>query len=66
MTEQKRMLSLGAAIKEGLTEIAVRDPSVLLMAEGIADPFAVYGTLTDIGKHIDPKRIIEMPVAENG
>src|SRR3989344_993995 len=66
MTEQKRMLSLGAAIKEGLTEIAVRDPSVLLMAEGIADPSAVYGTTADIGKHIDPKRIIEMPVSENG
>jgi acetoin:2,6-dichlorophenolindophenol oxidoreductase subunit beta len=66
MTEQKRMLSLGAAIKEGLTEIAVRDPSVLLMAEGVADPSAVYGTTADIGKHIDPKRIIEMPVSENG
>ncbi len=60
------MLSLGAAIKEGLTEIAVRDPSVLLMAEGIADPSSVYGTTADIGKHIDPKRIIEMPVSENG
>jgi len=60
------MLSLSAAIKEGLTEIAVRDPSVLLMAEGIADPSAVYGTTADIGKHIDLKRIIEMPVSENG
>ncbi|MDA1330201.1 MAG: alpha-ketoacid dehydrogenase subunit beta [Chloroflexi bacterium] len=65
MTEQKRMLSLGAAIKEGLTEIAVRDPSVLLMAAGIADPSSVYGTTADIGKHIDHKRIIEMPVSEN-
>lgn len=60
------MLSLGAAIKEGLTEIAIRDPSVLFMAEGIADPSAVYGTTADIGKSIDPKRIIEMPVSENG
>jgi len=66
MTEQKRMLSLGNAIREGLTEAAVRDSSVLLMAEGIADPSAVYGTTADIGKHIDRKRIIEMPVSENG
>lgn len=65
MTEQKRMLSLGDAIREGLTEIAVRDSSVLLMAEGIADPSSVYGTTADIGKHIDHKRIIEMPVSEN-
>lgn len=60
------MLSLGDAIKEGLTEVAVRDSSVLLMAEGIDDPSSVYGTTAGIGKHIDPKRIIEMPVAENG
>lgn len=66
MTEQKRMLSLGNAIREGLTEVAVRDSSVLLMAEGIADPSSVYGTTADIGKHIDRKRIIEMPVSENG
>jgi pyruvate dehydrogenase E1 component beta subunit len=66
MTEQKRMLSLGDAIREGLTEIAIRDSSVLLLAEGIADPSAVYGTTAGIGSHIDAKRIIEMPVAENG
>lgn len=66
MTRQKRILSLGDAIKEGLTEIAVRDPSVLIMAEGVADPSSVYGTTADIGKHIDRKRIIEMPVSENG
>lgn len=60
------MLSLGAAIKEGLTEIAVRDQSVILMAEGIADPSSVYGTTANIGKCIDPNRIIEMPVSENG
>lgn len=66
MTEQNRILSLGSAIREGLTEIAVRDSSVLLMAQGIADPSSVYGTTADIGEHIDRKRIIEMPVSENG
>ncbi len=60
------MLSLGDAIREGLTEIAVRDSSVLLMAEGVADPSSVYGTTADIGKFIDHKRIIEMPTSENG
>ena len=44
----------------------MRDSSVLLMAEGIADPSSVYGTTADIGKHIDHKRIIEMPISENG
>lgn len=66
MTEMNRTLSLGAAIREGLLEIATRDSSVLLMAEGITDPSSVYGTTADIGKFIDAKRIIEMPVSENG
>ena len=66
MTEMNRILSLGAAIREGLLEVSMRDSSVLLMAEGIADPSSVYGTTADIGKFIDPKRIIEMPVSENG
>lgn len=66
MNEQKRILSLGDAIREGLTEVAIRDPSVIFMAEGIADPSSVYGTTADIGKHIDKKRIIEMPISENG
>jgi pyruvate/2-oxoglutarate/acetoin dehydrogenase E1 component len=61
-----RTLNLGAAIREGLLEVAMRDSSVILMAEGIADPSSVYGTTADIGKFINPKRIIEMPVSENG
>ena len=66
MTPQTRTLSLGDAIREGLTEIAIRDASVLIMAEGVDDPSSVYGTTAGIGKHIDARRIIEMPVAENG
>ena len=66
MNEKNRTLSLGAAIREGILEIAMRDSSVLLMAEGVADPSSVYGTTADIGKYIDTKRIIEMPVSENG
>lgn len=44
----------------------MRNPAVILMSEGIADHSSVYGTTAGIGKHIDAKRIIEMPVAENG
>jgi acetoin:2,6-dichlorophenolindophenol oxidoreductase subunit beta len=66
MAETQRLVTLGDAIREGLTEAAVRDPSVLFMAEGVADPTAVFGTIADVGKHIEPKRVIEMPVSENG
>jgi pyruvate/2-oxoglutarate/acetoin dehydrogenase E1 component len=65
MREQERLLSMSAAIREGLIEISVRDSSVVFMAEGVADPSAVYGTVEGIAQHIDPKRVIEMPVSEN-
>lgn len=61
-----RIISLGAAIREGIIEVAVRDSSVLILAEGVSDPSSVYGTTAEIGKFIDAKRIIEMPVSENG
>jgi len=58
--------SLGDAIRDGLTEVAKRDPSVLFFAEGVQDPAALFGTLKDLDKHLDPSRLIEMPIAENG
>jgi pyruvate/2-oxoglutarate/acetoin dehydrogenase E1 component len=61
-----RIISLGNAIREGIIEVAMRDSSVLLLAEGVSDPSSVYGTTDGIGKFIDTKRIIEMPVSENG
>ena len=60
-----RITSTGDAIRDGLTEIAIKDPSVIFLAEGVADPSSVYGTIAGLGKHIAPERIIEMPVAEN-
>jgi len=58
--------SLGDAIRDGLTEIAKADPSVLFFAEGVQDPAALFGTLKHLDKQIDRSRLIEMPVAENG
>ena len=60
-----RTTNTGDAIREGLTEIAIRNPSVIFLAEGVADPSSVYGTIAGLSKHIGPERIIEMPVAEN-
>lgn len=57
--------STGDAIRDGLIEIARKDPSVIFLAEGVADPSSVYGTIAGLSKHIGPERIIEMPVSEN-
>lgn len=60
-----RITSTGDAIRDGLTEVARKDSSVIFLAEGVSDPSSVYGTIAGLGKHIAPERIIEMPVAEN-
>lgn len=60
-----RTISLGDAIREGLTEAARKDAAVIFLAEGIADPSSVYGTTKGIGQHIAPERLIEMPISEN-
>ena len=62
---ETRTLTMGDAIREGLTEAALKHASVIFFAEGVADPSSVYGTLTGLDKHIAKERIIEMPVAEN-
>jgi acetoin:2,6-dichlorophenolindophenol oxidoreductase subunit beta len=58
--------SLGDAIRDGLTEVANADPSVIFFAEGVQDPAALFGTLKNLDQHLDPSRLIEMPIAENG
>ena len=53
---ETRTISTGEAIRDGLTEAAIKNPSVIFLAEGIADPSSVYGTTAGIGKHIAPER----------
>jgi pyruvate dehydrogenase E1 component beta subunit len=62
---ETRTISTGEAIREGLTEAAIKYSSVIFLAEGIADPSSVFGTTAGIGKYIAPERIVEMPVSEN-
>ncbi|MBD20943.1 MAG: alpha-ketoacid dehydrogenase subunit beta [Rhodospirillaceae bacterium] len=64
--EGDRILSTSQAINEALAEVGARNKDVLLFAEGIDDPSAVYGTTKDLRKIYGDARIIEMPVAENG
>lgn len=60
-----RSITFAEAIREGLTEAARRDPTVFMMAEGVDDPVAVFGTVAGIAKSLGANRVIEMPVAEN-
>lgn len=62
----ERVISSGAAINEAFAIIGERNKDVLLFAEGIDDPSAMYGTTKNLRPIYGDSRIIEMPVAENG
>lgn len=62
----ERIIQAGVAIREGLSQYAAENKDVLVFTEGVTDPSAFYGTTKDIEKHVDAKRLIEMPIAENG
>lgn len=64
--ETATTINTGTAIRDGLEEVGRRDPSVLLFAEGIADPSSIYGTTAGLTQVYSVERMIEMPVAENG
>lgn len=66
MNNNERVISSSQAINEALAIAGNRNKDILLFAEGVNDPAAVYGThagLIDIYGH---ERMIEMPIAENG
>lgn len=61
----ERTISYAEAVREALIESALRDPTVIFLAEGIADPSAIYGTTKGIAERCGAHRVIEMPIAEN-
>lgn len=62
----EKILSTAGAIREGLLQAAERDENVIFMAEGVKEPTGFFGTLSGFGEVLEPSRLIEMPIAENG
>ena len=61
-----KLISTGTAIRDGIAEAGKRDKDVILFAEGLDDPSAVYGTTKDLVEIYGKDRMIEMPISENG
>ena len=53
-------------MNEALAVIGQRNKDVLLFAEGVDDPSAIYGTTKNLTPIYGKERMIEMPIAENG
>lgn len=59
-------MSGGDAIRAALDVCMARDPSVLLIGEGVPDPKAIFGTTAGLRERYGAQRVFDMPLAENG
>jgi len=61
-----RKLSYAKALLEATEQCMSADPSVYIMGLGVPDPGGVFGTTVGLQEKFGPKRVQDMPVAENG
>lgn len=61
-----REITYAKAILEATDQCLNDDPSVYIIGLGVTDPKGVFGTTVGLEKKYGTKRIMDMPVAENG
>lgn len=66
MSSVKRILTYPEAIREALDQEMERDPSVIVMGQGVDDPKRILGTTNSILEKYGPRRIFDTPLAEDG
>ncbi len=61
-----RQLTLGEAVREGLSEELRRDPTVLILGEDIAEAGTAFKVLTGMVDEFGPERVLDTPISEPG
>ncbi len=61
-----RTLNYCQAINEALRQAMEKDPSVILMGEGVDDPRAVFGSTQGLKEQFGKERVFDIPLSENG
>ncbi|MEO5365746.1 MAG: alpha-ketoacid dehydrogenase subunit beta [Magnetococcus sp. WYHC-3] len=61
-----RICSYRDAVREALELAMARDERVIVLGEGVTDPKAIFGTTEGLLQRHGPRRVLEMPVSENG
>jgi len=65
MSIKSRKLSYSLAINEALHQMMERDPSVILIGQGVKSPWYVGNTAQGLIKKFGEQRVIDTPVSEN-
>jgi acetoin:2,6-dichlorophenolindophenol oxidoreductase subunit beta len=64
-TNMSRELSYSEAIREATFQVMKKDPSVIVMGEGVNDPTGMFGSTLDLWKTFGKSRVIDVPNSEN-
>ncbi|MGD2179790.1 alpha-ketoacid dehydrogenase subunit beta [Lusitaniella coriacea] len=62
----QRELTFAQAINEAFVEAMTQDENVYVIGEGVPDPKGIFGTTLGLREKFGSKRVLDMPVAENG
>jgi pyruvate dehydrogenase E1 component beta subunit len=63
---ESREITLGEAVKEGLSEEMRRDPSVFILGEDVAEAGTVYKVLSGMVDEFGKDRVLDTPISEAG
>ncbi|MBI4272906.1 alpha-ketoacid dehydrogenase subunit beta [Candidatus Uhrbacteria bacterium] len=66
MSLENRPLTYSLAINEALKQMMEKDPSVILIGQGVKSPWYVGNTCKDLIETFGQDRVIDTPVSENG
>jgi len=61
-----REITYAQAILEATVQCMESDPSVYIIGLGVPDPKGIFGTTIGLKEKFGDKRVLDMPVAENG
>jgi len=62
----QRQLTFVEAIRESLDQAMEQDSRVIVIGLGVPDPKAIFNTTTGLREKYGPRRVFDMPLAENG
>lgn len=62
----ERILSYPDAIREAVEQEMFRDPSIIVMGQGVDDPKAILGTTRGLVEKFTSERVFDTPLAEDG
>ncbi|MBI3315824.1 MAG: alpha-ketoacid dehydrogenase subunit beta [Candidatus Omnitrophica bacterium] len=60
-----RLISYAEAIREATAISMRKDPSVLVVGEGVPDPKGIFGTTLGLREEFGAERVLDMPLSEN-